>query len=50
LEALFKGGQGSTSGCCAIEEEEDVIKYIFFNCHESRNIMEKIYLMGLYKN
>jgi hypothetical protein len=23
LEALFKGGQGSTSGCCAIEEEEE---------------------------
>jgi hypothetical protein len=25
LEALFKGGQGWTSGCRAIEEEEEVI-------------------------
>jgi hypothetical protein len=23
LEALFKGGQGSTSGCCFIEKEEE---------------------------
>jgi hypothetical protein len=24
LEALFKGGQGSTSGCCAIEEKQQM--------------------------
>jgi hypothetical protein len=23
MEGLGKGGQGPTSGCCAIEEEED---------------------------
>jgi hypothetical protein len=29
MEGLDKGGQGPISGCCAIEEEDDILLYCY---------------------